>query len=518
MLTHSFDRFYVVTKFEMPNIEDLKLTFTFDFACKHLMSDRTFMQNYLKHCQRIVPYVRLYQKQVQYYNQTTYNILQNEINLILPTLNEPNRKKRFLSAVLGTVTSKITGLAFEGISSFLHHESHRALNKAIKQINERQNIEHNKIYHLEDTMIMYDKYNSDILTNLIDMVHRMHNLTSLKERLFVGGVNEWLKQQLTCYNDEHSYSITTLLFLRTINEKYVRMYVRFINELKTYSKAICVLSKGYLPITVILPSKLEAILQQVKTALAKTNKNYGLVLNRLYLYYDMKLVTFGIDQDKNLIIQFPVFVAPYTQAWLKLYQIETVPVPILDMNDKAQSYMQLKIIKPYIALNDETYISLRSQELNTCKRIGYEYFCEELFVVKSKHKFSCASAVYFNLNHEIKQNCNFEYHFNKTDITPSMLDGGQNIIFANWPSYKRLICTYNNNIPVNIPSQPYVLLDRNILCNHDIEAEDNFLLESLAACRENSIQKLVMFFTVNLAFLDHLEDLTEVLDTPIDRN
>ena len=45
MLTHSFDRFYVVTKFEMPKINDLKLaTFTFDFACKHLMSDRTFME------------------------------------------------------------------------------------------------------------------------------------------------------------------------------------------------------------------------------------------------------------------------------------------------------------------------------------------------------------------------------------------------------------------------------------------------------------------------------------------
>ena len=26
-----------------------------------------------------------------------------------------------------------------------------------------------------------------------------------------------------------------------------------------------------------------------------------------------------------------------------------------------------------------------------------------------------------------------------------------------------------------------------------------------------------MFFTVNLAFLDHLADLTEVLDTPIDK-
>ena len=130
----------------------------------------------------------------------------------------------------------------------------------------------------------------------------------------------------------------------------------------------------------------------------------------------MKLVTFGIDQDKNLMIQFPVFVALYTQARLTLYQIETVPVPFMDMNDKAQSYTQLRIDKPYIALNDETYISLRSQELNTCKKIGYEYFCNELFLVKSKHKLSCTSAVYFNLNHEIKQNCNFDYYFKKKQI------------------------------------------------------------------------------------------------------
>ena len=64
----------------------------------------------------------------------------------------------------------------------------------------------------------------------------------------------------------------------------------------------------------------------------------------------MKLVTFGIDQDKNLKIQFPVFVEPDTQGGLTLYQIETVPVPILDTNNKAQSYTQLRIDKPCIAL------------------------------------------------------------------------------------------------------------------------------------------------------------------------
>ena len=37
MLSHSFDRFYVVTKFEIPKIKDLKLmTLTFDLKCKHL--------------------------------------------------------------------------------------------------------------------------------------------------------------------------------------------------------------------------------------------------------------------------------------------------------------------------------------------------------------------------------------------------------------------------------------------------------------------------------------------------
>ena len=46
------------------------------------------------------------------------------------------------------------------------------------------------------------------------------------------------------------------------------------------------------------------------------------------------------------------------------------------------------------------------------------------------------SATYFNLYHEIKQNCNLDYHFNKTDITPSMLDCGQNIILAIWPAIK----------------------------------------------------------------------------------
>ena len=150
--------------------------------------------------------------------------------------------------------------------------------------------------------------------------------------------------------------------------------------------------------SLLSPSKFAKILHEVKQVLSKTNKNYGLVIKGMYKYYDMKLVIFGIDQDRNLIIQFPVFVQPYTQKPLTVYQIETVPVLLLDMNKRADSYTWIRIDKPYIALNLDTYISIHSEELRTCKRIGYEYYFEELLLVKSKSKYSCASTLYFKLD------------------------------------------------------------------------------------------------------------------------
>ena len=129
------------------------------------------------------------------------------------------------------------------------------------------------------------------------------------------------------------------------------MYERFIEQLKMYAKSIRILSKGYLPILLLPPSKLYGILSEAKKALQIKNKDYDYILPHLYLYYDIELVTFGIDEKRNLIIQFPVFVQPYTQKLLILYQIETVPVLILDQNEQAQSYTQLKVDKSYIALN-----------------------------------------------------------------------------------------------------------------------------------------------------------------------
>ena len=223
--------------------------------------------------------------------------------------------------------------------------------------------QHNKHMHLENSMIMYGIYNAETLENLINTVRSMHNSTMEIERLFAVELNTAYRWYINTSNTQE-YAIDPLLCLRTVGDKYIQMYKEFIIQLHIHTKEIRILANGYLPILLITPIKLKEILEAMTTAVQKTDPDYNLVIKRLYLYFDMKIVTFGIDRDINLIIQFPVFTQPYTQQALISYEIETVPVLIIDQNMQAHSYTHIQVDRPYIALNTETYITIRQGSRN----------------------------------------------------------------------------------------------------------------------------------------------------------
>ena len=64
----------------------------------------------------------------------------------------------------------------------------------------------------------------------------------------------------------------------------------------------------------------------------------------------------------------------------------------------------------------------------------------------------------------------------------------------------------NNDIPVKIPSHPYLLVNRSGLCNCGIEADNHYPLESIVTC-DNKNSNLVMYFTINMAFTNYLDML-----------
>ena len=100
------------------------------------------------------------------------------------------------------------------------------------------------------------------------MVHKMNNRSVWYEKFYAGHVNKWFEMYLASQGANY-YAIHSLLYLRTIQEKYIKMYERFVNQLKEYSHAIRILSKGYLPISLLPPLKLAKILQEVKLVLLK---------------------------------------------------------------------------------------------------------------------------------------------------------------------------------------------------------------------------------------------------------
>ena len=62
-------------------------------------------------------------------------------------------------------------------------------------------------------------------------------------------------------------------------------------------------------------------------------------------------------------------------------------------------------------------------------------------------------------------------------------------------------------------------MNKSILSNCDVEAKSNFLLESLAACEGSEAKTdLEMYFTINLAFINYLDDTIEELGIPILKN
>ena len=157
----------------------------------------------------------------------------------MPKFLTDNRHKQgvILASILRSVASSVIGLAYEGISIFLHHKRYKALYKAVAVMNKKTDIQCNRIHHLEDTMIMYGIYNSDTFTDLIDTVHRMQNFTTWNEKIFTGKLHDWME----IYSQDKgmcNYAINSVPFLTTVREKYVKMYERFIEELKLYSKAI----------------------------------------------------------------------------------------------------------------------------------------------------------------------------------------------------------------------------------------------------------------------------------------
>ena len=138
------------------------------------------------------------------------------------------------------------------------------------------------------------------------------------------------------------------IYLMSVQETQLRLYDELERVLREFLSAVRILSKGYLPASLLPPTILHRITSNALQMVQRKNPYYILMIKHVTEYYDMKMVTFGVNDGGELVVSFPVFVQDHTRQSMTLYELETVKVPITDTNLAANSYTEVKTSKPYL--------------------------------------------------------------------------------------------------------------------------------------------------------------------------
>ena len=111
---------------------------------------------------------------------------------------------------------------------------------------------------LENSVLMYSVYNAETLEKLIRTVHDIHNTKLSHERPFVEQQSSLTFRSLYANTlGLHHYSINSLLYLQTLQDKYIALYKELRTQLCIYVNSIRILAKRYLSISLVTPSQTE---------------------------------------------------------------------------------------------------------------------------------------------------------------------------------------------------------------------------------------------------------------------
>ena len=447
-------------------------------------------------------------KKEKYFVDRLYGLLENDLYSILPQLRRGSQAVRPQRGLGTLVISAVTGLitlAVESLGSYLRNKQEKRINDAVLAMREDNTVVQNTLQQYSNDFLMYGRYNVETLEKVIQTVNSLHHRQTQLEEVFAKTQSGRIDEVI----DAISFNFDLHLYMKLVEEEHVNQYQLLEKASHDLLKGIETLGQGKLPCELVSDTRLHTMLKEVHSMIRKQFPDYKLADTSILHYRDMKLVTFSIDRDTHsLIISFPVFVKDFRQPPLKLYEVNTVVVPIPNRNNKADSYTKVRINKPYLVAGDDYYIQLKMTELVMCKSIRYTYYCEELFVVKHKSRHSCASAIFYDLGpEEVVLKCQFDYIYNTT-MPPTVLDGGRSLLLANFHGPQSLKCnSKNEGLPKPTPKHVYAVVDRSFLCDCQLDLEHHAtILRQLSSCTDNCTAHFQVEFVVNLGFYQLLRN------------
>ena len=271
-----------------------------------------------------------------------------------------SRERRGFGSLLVNAIPGLITLAIESVSSYIKGKQQQRINTVVEELRNDDNKIRNDLRQHRNELLMYARYNLNSLRGVINTINALHDRQTYFERAVKQKHFNFRKSVMATVN----YNFDVMMYMKNAREEHVVTYREAVKAARYFLDGIAIVTQGMLPGALISDNQLREILGKVDAMVKRNYSDYVLAATHISHYRDMKMVTFAVDQQTHsLIVTFPTFIKSYKQPPLSLYEVETVPVPIIDKNVKANSYSQVRIEKSYIAAGTDYYIQLRISEL-----------------------------------------------------------------------------------------------------------------------------------------------------------
>ena len=351
-LNHNIDRVWVVTKIKIPKYEEIRFpNISFDPECNFLDSLRngnthTQVDSIKQLCRDSAPLLYLFQYKENYKQRLIWKLLNEDLRLMLkgkrlrdrrskthtrvPKSGEsiaqipsnhsdmktdstdklsntsstlhPYRGERSFAAFVPALASLAT-IAVESIGAFLQKKHNKALRKGLKAIKSDQTLAWNSIKQLEDDFLLYGKYNIDSLEKIIHTVNHLGDRVHQMEGLLMGKDQNVATRQFLHFNylGRLLFAHKLNIYLTSVQETQLRLYDELERVLREFLSAVEILSRGHLPVSLFPPTILPRITSNALQRVQKKNPDYVLTIKHVTEYFDMKMVTFGLNDGEELM-------------------------------------------------------------------------------------------------------------------------------------------------------------------------------------------------------------------------
>ena len=298
------------------------------------------------------------------------------------SLNGQRRNKRSPLDFIGTVSKNLFGTAtVKDVETLKSHiialetnpESFKGFRKFQKQLSSLEVEAHENFKLLQDGV----NKNKMLINESFHEMDRLQYYWS-QEMEDVNANVKALGQVSTIMHSINAHEVSTMLLMITEMDKLINSYN--------------VLLKGYLPLDLIPPARIQTILRNITDYLRLNHPTFKILHTNPTTYYHTHSISFA-RTNHNIYIKLNIPISS-TNLLFNIYKLESIPVVAGNRN---QSFTYISDLPPYFGVTTDNnfYTEIDEVTFQACPGTFLKR-CQSTLKISESSQPSCASALFTN--------------------------------------------------------------------------------------------------------------------------